>query len=147
MNEIPDSLAIDGQRPGIGLTGFVQAPSGGVPAPLSEDQSMVLKRIADTFRGGRFAVLTGAGLSTDSGIPDYRGPNAVPRKPLTYQEFVGDAALRQRYWARNHVGWRFLRHADPNAGHLAVAARTASPRGCAPSTVGAGRHHPQIPGM
>lgn len=122
MAEMPDRLAVDAQRPGIGLTGFVQAPSTATALPLSDEQNSLLEQLANTFRAGRLAVLTGAGLSTDSGIPDYRGPTSAPRKPLTYQEFVGDAALRRRYWARNHVGWQYLRHADPNAGHFAVAA-------------------------
>lgn len=77
-------------------------------------------QVADVFRLGPVAVLTGAGLSTDSGIPDYRGPNTTPRKPMTYQEFIGDPGFRSHYWARNHVGWRHMTRVNPNAGHYAL---------------------------
>jgi NAD-dependent SIR2 family protein deacetylase len=79
--------------------------------------------LADLVGGGGVVVLSGAGLSTESGIPDYRGPSGSLRRhtPMTYQAFMGDPVARHRYWARSHLGWRQIRDARPNAGHIAVA--------------------------
>jgi NAD-dependent SIR2 family protein deacetylase len=81
----------------------------------------------DTLAGllgsaGSVLVLTGAGMSTDSGIPDYRGADGTRRvAPVEYREFVGSPDARRRYWARAFVGWRRLATVGPNAGHHAIA--------------------------
>ena len=82
-----------------------------------------LDALADLVGAGGAVVLSGAGLCTESGIPDYRGPTgaARPSSPMTYQVFIGDPAARRRYWARSHLGWRVIGEARPNAGHVAVA--------------------------
>ncbi|MFH8435751.1 NAD-dependent protein deacetylase [Streptomyces sp. NPDC018007] len=90
------------------------------PPPGTTD----LEPVVEALRGGGVLVLSGAGISTESGIPDYRGEGGSLSRhtPMTYQDFTADAGARRRYWARSHLGWRTFGRARPNAGHRAVAA-------------------------
>ncbi|WP_042451066.1 NAD-dependent protein deacetylase [Streptacidiphilus jiangxiensis] len=90
-----------------------------LPEPTSS-----VEPVAEVLRAGRVLVLSGAGISTESGIPDYRGEGGTLRRhtPMTYQDFVGGEDARRRYWARSHLGWRTIGAARPNRGHRAVAA-------------------------
>ncbi|MFC8248455.1 NAD-dependent protein deacetylase [Streptomyces chartreusis] len=83
-----------------------------------------LDPVTDALGTGGVLVLSGAGISTESGIPDYRGEGGSLRRhtPMTYQEYTADDRARRRYWARSHLGWRTFGRALPNAGHRAVAA-------------------------
>jgi NAD-dependent SIR2 family protein deacetylase len=83
----------------------------------------VLDGLVDLVSDGEVLVLSGAGLSTESGIPDYRGPSgaARPATPMTFQAFTGSVTARRRYWARSHLGWRVIARAQPNDGHRGVA--------------------------
>jgi NAD-dependent SIR2 family protein deacetylase len=82
-----------------------------------------LDELAERVARGRVLVLSGAGLSTESGIPDYRGATgrARPATPMTIADFRATDEARQRYWARSFVGWRRIGEAEPNTGHRAVA--------------------------
>jgi NAD-dependent SIR2 family protein deacetylase len=83
---------------------------------------LAYERLVELLRGGNITILTGAGLSTESGIPDYRGPDGKRRvAPMTYSEFIASPSNRQRYWARSFLGWRRFAGAGPNDGHRAVA--------------------------
>lgn len=94
------------------------------PTGAALPRTTSLDEVATTLAGRGVVVLSGAGLSTESGIPDYRGASGTLRgnTPMTYEEFTGSAEARRRYWARSHVGWRAIARARPNAGHRAVAA-------------------------
>ncbi|MEU7337019.1 NAD-dependent protein deacetylase [Streptomyces sp. NPDC007074] len=83
-----------------------------------------LEPITDMLGAGGVLVLSGAGISTESGIPDYRGAGGSLSRhtPMTYQDFTGGDQARRRYWARSHLGWRTFGRARPNDGHRAVAA-------------------------
>ncbi|MGB3301704.1 Sir2 family NAD-dependent protein deacetylase [Gordonia sp. (in: high G+C Gram-positive bacteria)] len=93
------------------------------PAPATTadpDPKQRAEQFAEIIAGRRIVALTGAGLSTPSGIPDYRSPDSPSRRPMTIDAFMASAESRRRYWARNHVGWRFMDAALPNAAHFAL---------------------------
>ncbi|MFJ8861588.1 NAD-dependent protein deacetylase [Streptomyces sp. NPDC102451] len=94
-------------------------PTEGLPPGTTD-----LEPIAEALDTGGVLVLSGAGISTESGIPDYRGEGGSLSRhtPMTYQDFTAGAQARRRYWARSHLGWRTFGRARPNAGHRAVAA-------------------------
>jgi len=91
------------------------------PVQLDAAARAVVERAIELLRGRRIAVLTGAGVSTDSGIPDYRGAGAPVRTPMTYSQFLADEPYRKRYWAGSHLGWERFATAAPNAGHRTLA--------------------------
>jgi NAD-dependent SIR2 family protein deacetylase len=80
-----------------------------------------LEHAKTLIAGKQTLVLTGAGISTSSGIPDYRGAGRVQKHPLTFDEFMGSQQNQARYWARSYVGWHRIASATPNQGHEALS--------------------------
>ena len=112
MSENPESLTLD-----VVSKVNVLSLETDVPATGSIADAAAL------LQGKRLFILGGAGVSTESGIPDYRGPQSrkTPRNPMRFQQFVGSEAARRRYWARSFVGWQRVADARPNAAHRALA--------------------------
>ena len=84
---------------------------------------MEIQRLAQIMQGRKTVVLTGAGCSTESGIPDYRGPQTRHKKrnPIQYNAFISDPEARKRYWGRSVIGWTRVENAQPNLAHEALS--------------------------
>jgi NAD-dependent SIR2 family protein deacetylase len=92
-----------------------------VSSASEESTEFAVDEAVAVLEGKRIVVLTGAGVSTDSGIPDYRGEGAPKRNPMTFDQFLSSESYRKRYWAGSHLGWRMFDAAQPNAGHRILA--------------------------
>jgi NAD-dependent SIR2 family protein deacetylase len=106
---------------------MLQAPPVNIARqPLQHDDEC--DALAAFLRSRRVVALTGAGCSTESGIPDYRGQGrpSRPRSPIQHDAFLRNAETRRRYWARATVGWTWFASSAPNAGHAALADLEAS---------------------
>lgn len=91
------------------------------PSTLSEAARFGIEYAREQLAGKSILVLTGAGVSTESGIPDYRGEGKIERHPMTFDVFMGAQEARARYWARSYVGWSVIANAKPNGSHFALA--------------------------
>lgn len=89
------------------------------PSPMQEAVASVLQILRE--HRGRVVAITGAGVSTLSGIPDYRSPGRPPHKPITEQQFLASSSARARFWARSSLGWPIMARAHPSAAHVALA--------------------------
>ena len=104
----------------------------GISTPAASKAPAVQELLSRIERSARLAVLTGAGCSTASGIPDYRDANGEWKRtpPMRFQDFTASHAARQRYWARSLIGWQQFSSVEPNAAHFALAALEEAGRLC-----------------
>ena len=109
--------------PYLGSVTMHRTEPAGLPRSPFDAVEGAVKRSAEILRGRRSVVLSGAGISTDSGIPDYRGPETITknRNPVFHNEFVNQEEARRRYWSRSYLGWPRVRDALPNRCHSIVA--------------------------
>lgn len=104
----------------VGMRIRTTAWTPAAPTVADPDPDGRAEQLAELMDGRRAVALTGAGLSTPSGIPDYRSPDSPVRRPMTIEAFLSSPESRRRYWARNHLGWRHMDAAAPNAAHRAL---------------------------